>query len=241
MTEIPESSRVRACPSCATPMRRQSFGRRPMGSVDLDLCFDCQAIWFDAFESPALAPEGVIELFRAIESLQGRTARPLASLMRCVACRERLALTHDIQRTNRIVYYRCPEGHGRLTPFLQFLREKQFVRSLTPAEIDRLKVKVAQVRCSSCGGPVDITKDAACPWCRAPIAILDADAVRKTLAELQQARSAQPASPGADPDAILAAIVAGDRSSARFAGNAAWASQPVDLVHDALSLLTRAL
>jgi hypothetical protein len=88
---------------------------------------------------------------------------------------------------------------------------------------------------------VDITKDAACPWCRAPIAILDADAVRKTLAELQQPRSAQPASPGADPDAILAAIVAGDRSSARFAGNAAWASQPVDLVHDALSLLTRAL
>jgi endogenous inhibitor of DNA gyrase (YacG/DUF329 family) len=240
MTEIAASPRMRACPSCAAPMRRQAFGRRLNGSVDLDLCFDCQAIWFDAFESPALAPEAVIELFRAIESLQGRVARPLASLMRCVACRGRLALTHDIQRTNRIVYYRCPEGHGRLTPFLQFLREKQFVRSLTPAEIDRLKVKVAQVRCSSCGGPVDIAKDAACPWCRAPIAMLDADAVKKTLAELQQARSAQP-NPGADPDAIFAAIVAGDRSAARFGGRAVWDSEPVDLIHDALSLLTRAL
>ncbi|HSN22288.1 MAG TPA: hypothetical protein VLS49_16515, partial [Usitatibacter sp.] len=172
MTDPAAAARaVRGCPGCAAPMRRQTFGRRPLGTLDLDLCFDCQAIWFDAFESPQLTPGAVLQLFREIDAQRTRPPRPLAAVLRCVSCRERLALTHDIQRTNRIVYYRCPEGHGRFTTFLQFLREKDFVRSLTPVEVGRLSAAVAQVRCSSCGAPVDIARDAECPYCHAPISI----------------------------------------------------------------------
>lgn len=209
-------------------MRRQVFGRKPMGTVDLDLCFDCKAIWFDAFESPVLSAQAVLELFREIEAEQARPPRPLAEVLRCVACRDRLVLTHDIQRSNRIVYFRCPEGHGRLTTFVQFLREKQFIRSLTPAEIERLKVTVQQVRCSSCGGPVDIARDPVCPYCHAPIAILDADAVREALAELQQNRLPQPTASPVDPSWALDALAAGEGRDG------------VDLVHDVLSLLTKA-
>jgi len=78
----------------------------------------------------------------------------------------------------------CPEWHGRFITFLQFLREKQFVRSLSHAEVARLRATVAQVRCSSCGAPVDIEKGAACEYCHAPLAILDAGAVKRTLDEL---------------------------------------------------------
>lgn len=204
-------------------MKRETFGRKPLGTLDLDLCFDCQAIWFDAFESPQLTPGAVLKLFREIDAQRSRTPRAPGPVLRCVTCRDRLALTHDIQRTNRIVYYRCPEGHGRFTTFLQFLREKDFVRSLTPVEVQRLSAAVGQVRCSSCGAPVDIARDAECPYCHAPISILDVDAVRRTLDELGQEERQ---SAHVDPGAVLDALLMGRHD------------EPVDLVHGALSLLS---
>ncbi|HET7547141.1 MAG TPA: hypothetical protein VFJ86_05200 [Usitatibacter sp.] len=217
---------ARACPGCAAPMKRETFGRKPLGTLDLDLCLDCQAIWFDAFESPQLTPNAVQQLFREIDGLRARTPRPLGAVLRCVTCHGRLALTHDIQRTNRLVYYRCPEGHGRFTTFLQFLREKDFVRSLAPAELRRLAAAVGQVRCSSCGAPVDIARDDECRYCHAPISILDVDAVRRALDGLDQK---PPREAGVDPDAMLAALL-GERPD-----------EPPDLVHGALHLLSRHL
>lgn len=233
-------SQVRSCPGCGDAMRRQAFARKPLGTEDIDLCFGCQAIWFDAYESSQLTPGAVLELFRAIDAGgQGRAPRPLPATLRCVACRGALVLTHDLQRTNRFVYYRCPSGHGRYTTFLQFLREKDFVRSLTAAEIERLRATVAQVRCSSCGAPVDIAHDAQCPYCHAPIAILDADAMRRTFAGYA---AAEEHSHQVDPYAAIDALLAGQRADARLrAGEArltALPAAPVDLVHEALAMIT---
>jgi hypothetical protein len=221
-------------------MARQAFARKLAGTLDLDLCFDCQAIWFDAYESAQLTPGAVIGLFRTIEAQRARAARPLPEVLRCVACRGKLVLTHDIERTNRIVYYRCPQGDGRFTTFLQFLREKEFVRSVTPVEMQRLRATVAQVRCSSCGAPVDIAKDAECPYCHAPISILDADAVRRTLDQLEadERRRCTP-----DPAAMIDGLIEGKRAALRIdaAARGMAPREPVDLVHEALSLLTSAL
>jgi len=221
-------------------MARQAFARKLAGTLDLDLCFDCQAIWFDAYESAQLTPGAVIGLFRTIEAQRARAARPLPEVLRCVACRGKLVLTHDIERTNRIVYYRCPQGDGRFTTFLQFLREKEFVRSVTPVEMQRLRATVAQVRCSSCGAPVDIAKDAECPYCHAPISILDADAVRRTLDQLEadERRRCAP-----DPAAMIDGLIEGKRAALRIdaAARGMAPREPVDLVHEALSLLTSAL
>jgi hypothetical protein len=124
---------------------------------------------------------------------------------RCPVCKLTLALTHDIERTNHITYYRCPAGHGRLTTFFTFLREKNFVRSLSLAEIERLRQTVKQVRCSSCGAPVDVEHDGECSFCHAPIAILDPEAVAKALASLSDdERKRTQVSPTARIDAMLA-------------------------------------
>jgi len=168
-------------------MDKREFGRHPVGEVTIDVCWDCHALWFDQYESIALTPRSVIDLFRLIHEHRDKPARALADSMGCPHCRARLALTQDIQRTNRISYYRCPGGHGRLTTFFQFLREKQFVRSLSKLEIDGLRATVKQVRCSSCGGSVDLARDSACGYCRSPISVLDAAAVEKTLATLSDA------------------------------------------------------
>lgn len=191
-------------------MRRQSFSSRsPIGrGVDLDICYDCQGIWFDPFESAQLSPTAILELFEAIRK-QVAPARPLAVSCACPVCHRALSLTHDFERTNRITYFRCTEGHGRFTTFMQFLREKNFVRTLSPAEINRLRAVVAQVRCSSCGAPIDLGRDAECSYCHAPLAILDADAVSQTVTELKAAAGARP--PGITPTEAMNALVASTR------------------------------
>jgi hypothetical protein len=171
--------------------RRRLASRGGIWPVELDLCMSCQAIWFDNMESAQLTPGAVLELFDLIREGQGQPPRPISGSCACPVCHHALALVHDFERTNRITYYRCAGCHGRLTTFTQFLVEKNFVRSLSPAEISRLRAVVAQIRCASCGAPIDLAHDAACSYCRAPIAILDADAVQGTVAQLTHEEQAR--------------------------------------------------
>jgi hypothetical protein len=165
-------------------MQTKSFARKPNGGVEIDVCFHCHAMWFDQFESAQLAPGSIIQLFRDIHEHRDEPAREIPPDSKCPRCPAKLALTQDIQRTNRITYYRCPSGHGRLTTFFQFLREKNFVRTVTEPEMQALRAQVKQVRCSSCGGPIDLVNQTACPYCKAPVSILDPEAVSRTLKEL---------------------------------------------------------
>jgi Zn-finger nucleic acid-binding protein len=232
-----------ACPSCRAPMERRDFARRPLGELALDICFECRAIWFDQYESAQLAPGSVVTLFGMINETRDKPARPLGDAMDCPRCETRLALTQDVQRTNRISYHRCPQGHGRFTTFFQFLREKEFVRSLSVGEVEQLKATVKQVRCSSCGGAVDIGRDAACPYCRAPLSLLDSEAVCKALATLGDAQrlSAKPdtARVAAAFDEIVAARRAATKVDDWRSQVSTLASGPllVDLVVDGISRL----
>ena len=228
-----------ACPGCDAPMQRRAFPRKPVGDVELDFCFACHGVWFDAFESAQLTPGAVIHLFREIHEHDGTPGRPARDRMPCPRCRVPLKLTHDVQRTQRIVYHRCEQGHGRFSSFLQFLREKQFVRDLNLAEIDRLRATVRQVRCSGCGAPVDVQRDARCAYCRAPLAILDADAVGRTLQSLAAEERRRTT---VDPTAVMEAMLAGQRIERRVAlaegrANRALDLTAVDLVSGAIGLL----
>jgi len=168
-------------------MQTLVFERLLLGQVPLDFCFGCQLIWFDEHESTQLAPGGVIEVFKAFDEHRAPTRNPLSDLLDCPRCNSRLALTHDLQRTTHFSYYRCEWGHGRLTPFVQFLLEKNFVRPLSGSELAALKARVRSIQCSNCGAPIDLQQNTVCPYCRSPLAILDPDAVSKALRELNTA------------------------------------------------------
>ena len=144
------------CASCDQPMQPLMLARNIGGELQIDVCHPCHAIWFDRNESLQLAPGAVIELFRDINRHRDDARRQLAEGSSCPHCHAALVLTHDVVKTGRFTYYRCPHDHGRLTPFSEFLREKQFVRSLTPAELARVRVELKTVRCSSCGAPIDL-------------------------------------------------------------------------------------
>lgn len=169
-------------------MVKHRFERMQQGEVVLDLCFPCQGIWFDDFESVQITPGGVIQLFKLIHQHRDGDRQPLADLLRCPRCDEKLLHGMDVSKHGgKFNYHRCLQKHGRFTTFSQFMIEKGFVRHLQKTEIDTLSAKVAIVRCNSCGAPVDIRKDYACGHCRSPIAILDPAAVEKALARYQQA------------------------------------------------------
>jgi Zn-finger nucleic acid-binding protein len=217
-------------------MSAQSLERGLGGSVELDLCFPCQAVWFDQGESAQLAAQAVIDLFRLIHDHGDGERRALPQILQCPRCATRLTYTHDIVRSNAIAYYRCEFCRGRLTTFLQFLREKQFVRSLSAAEVAALSAQVRQVRCSGCGAAIDIGRDSVCPYCRAPVSVLDEKAVEKALSALQHA---EPARRETTPASLADALIARER--VRAAQREADIASGVDLVFTGIGALLDAL
>ena len=194
-------------------MVKQRFERLQLGEVILDLCFPCQGIWFDEFESVQITPGGIIELFRLIHERRDARRLPLRDPLHCPRCNEKLLHGLDVARPGgKFNYHRCLQKHGRFTTFAQFMIEKGFVRQLTAAEISQLAVKVASIRCSGCGAPVDIRKDHACTHCRSPIAILDPEAVERALARYQRAEVKRTT---VDVDALGDAIVMRERDRSR--------------------------
>jgi hypothetical protein len=162
-------------------MQTLELQRRAVGSLQVDLCYSCCLIWFDQSESAQLAPAAVLELFQQIharrESGRGRVSTSLS----CPRCVQGLVLTHDLCKSGPLQYFRCPDDGGRLTPFFQFLREKQFLRALTPVELKRVRAEVKQLQCSNCGAPVDLEHSTSCTYCNSPISILDANAVKDAM------------------------------------------------------------
>ncbi len=156
-------------------------GALPMGDLALDYCVTCRGIWFDPHESTRLAPASILELFRIIHDTQASDTQPIASYCACPRCREILVATRDVVRSGPFAYHRCPNGHGRFTSFAHFLTEKGFVRHMAKNEIKKLAASVRQFNCHACGGPIDLRTDTACPHCRAPIAVLDSEAMAKAF------------------------------------------------------------
>ena len=154
------------------------------GQLGVGSCAACNLLWFDQSGSIGLTPRAVLGLFQYIGTAAGAARTPLASTYRCPRCSDTLALTYDLQRSTRFTYWRCANDHGQLFTFNMFLREKNFIRSPTLAELNKLRQTVRQISCSQCGGPIDLSKDTACTHCGAPIALIDPDGVAKAVHDL---------------------------------------------------------
>ena len=178
-------------------MHQETFDGHLDRSVVIDICHTCQCFWFDARESVSLTPGSTLALFRVIGEKLARPQHSNAELAKCPRCKGRLRRTQDMQRSTRFEYLNCPNGHGRLITFLDFLREKDFIRPLTAQQIAELRQNVGSVNCANCGGPVDLSKGAACSHCGTPLSMLDIKQAEKLVAQLQKAedRSNQPIDP----------------------------------------------
>jgi hypothetical protein len=144
--------------------------------VAIDICRGCQVLWFDPREDLRLAPASTLKIFQIIakEAKSAAVSRRSATAPACPRCGLRLLQTHDQQHATKFEYLRCARGHGRLISFVNFLLEKDFIRPLSPEQIDELRQRKIQViSCSKCGAPVDLTHGPTCAHCGASLSMLD--------------------------------------------------------------------
>ena len=156
-------------------------------TVQLDACHACHGLWVDDRESLRLTPAATLQLFELIHDRRTAGRRPLAARLQCARCDLRLIDTHDRQRDTPFRYWRCGRRHGRFITFFDFLREKDFVRPLTPAQVAELRAQVRSVNCSNCGAPVDLQTSSACAYCRTALSMLDFTQVERMLTTLRDA------------------------------------------------------
>jgi Zn-finger nucleic acid-binding protein len=183
--------------------------------VEIDSCVSCQALWFDARENLQLTPASTLGVFRLIGEKVGRPSVEHRDLAKCPRCRAQLRRTQDIQRNTRFEYFRCPNDHGRLITFFDFLKEKQFVRPLTPQQVADLRRNIQSVNCSNCGAPIDLAKQSDCTHCGSPLSMLDMRQAETLVAQLQDADRSGKA---IDPALPLALARARRQSEAAFEG-----------------------
>ena len=158
-------------------------------AIEVDLCEPCQSLWFDGKENLQLTPGSILELFRAIGEHVGKPELRDGELVRCPRCQGRLRRARDMHRHTRFEYFRCPNDHGRLIYFFDFLKEKDFIRPLTPKQIHELRKNVKIINCSNCGGPVDLARGSACAHCGSPLSMLDMDQAERLVSQLRAADS----------------------------------------------------
>lgn len=186
------------CPSCTEPAAEHTLPGHHGTTVIIDICRRCQAIWFDGHESLRLSPGGTLQLFRLIGEAAASAPQPAVATLRCPRCSLRLRPVEDRQRTTRFRYHRCPQGHGRLITFYDFLREKDFIRPLSADQIAQLRAHVQTINCSNCGAPVDLAHESRCGHCRSPLSMLDlghATALVEQLRASEAPKAVDPALP----------------------------------------------
>ena len=155
--------------------------------LDVDVCTQCRAFWFEPFETLHLTPASTLRLFSLIAEGAG-SASAFPTTSHCPQCGQQLRLAHDRQRNTPFIYYRCDAGHGRFEPFIDFLREKDYIKPLSPQQINELRQSVQTIHCGNCGAPIDLTRDSACQHCGAALSMLDLSKVTRLPASTSPTR-----------------------------------------------------
>ena len=112
-------------------MQAHRFTSNQGHTLELDICFACQGLWFDRHENLKLSPQSVVELFRLLHEHRTDQHQPLSESMACPRCNTSLAKGFDVVRSGRYMIYRCGRQHGRFSSFSSFMVEKGFVRHMT--------------------------------------------------------------------------------------------------------------
>jgi Zn-finger nucleic acid-binding protein len=209
-------------------MSAQTFDGHQGRSVEVDLCDPCQSLWFDAQENLQLTPGATLALFRLIGEHVSKPSIQDGEIAKCPKCHARLRRTSDLQRGTRFEYFRCPNSHGRLTTFFQFLREKDFIKPLNAQQVAELRRKLQTVNCSNCGGPIDLAQGSDCSHCGSPLSMLDMAQAERLITQLQEAESYR-TSRQVDPALPLALARARLETESAFKGlpgHDPWASDP---------------
>lgn len=200
------------CPNCPAQMTDWTLGGRLGTQLTIDVCTPCQAFWFDGHKDLQLSPGSTLQLMKYIGEHSSSSKPALSQDLVCPRCGAALTLAHNMTRNVRFTYWQCGNQHGHFIAFFEFLKEKNFIRPLSPAEIQHLRESVQTVNCSSCGAAIDLRANSECPFCHSPVSMLDLKQQQQMLTELKEAAAPKPV----DPALPLKLALAREETSAVF-------------------------
>ena len=174
------------CPNCAAEMENMTLDAHLAAPVDIDVCTPCQAFWFDKYESLKLAAGSTLKLMRFIGERTAPAVKLGGESLNCPRCTARLRFTNDLQRSTRFTYWRCEKDHGRFIRFFEFLKEKNFIRPLTPQQIAELRQNIQVLNCSNCGAPIELGKASSCAHCGSAVSMLDMAQPERMMNQLRE-------------------------------------------------------
>lgn len=163
--------------------------------LTVDVCAPCQLFWFDEHKDLQLSPGSTLELMKYVGEHSSSPKPALSQALLCPRCGTALTLAHNMTRNVRFTYWQCPNQHGHFIGFFEFLKEKNFIRPLSPSEIQHLRESVQTVKCSSCGASIDLQTSSVCPFCHSPVSMLDLKEQQQMLAQLKEAAEPKPVDP----------------------------------------------
>jgi hypothetical protein len=139
--------------------------------VEIDLCMPCQALWFDLHEDMKLTEGSTRTLMDLIRKDGSDGDSRIADVLCCPRCAGHLRFVHDLQADTHFSYWRCDQ-HGKLIRFLEFMKEKSYIRELSREEIEDLRQKIGIIHCANCGAAIDLGKGSRCAYCGSPVSML---------------------------------------------------------------------
>jgi predicted nucleic acid-binding Zn ribbon protein len=161
-----------ACGNCRQPMQRLALAGHYNQRVDLDLCRNCDLVWFDGTESAQLGGPALLELIGAMVAARALPHEMLRADARCPRCDGALELVHNLSRWGQSSQLQCRRRHGAYQSFGQFLQEKGLLRPMSLVDRARLLRDHGRIECVNCGGQIG-KDDELCPWCRSIPSLLD--------------------------------------------------------------------
>jgi hypothetical protein len=176
-------------------MQTHTLGGHLGRDVDVDVCVPCQSIWFDAKENLQLTPGATLAVFRVIGENVSRPSPQDGEIVKCPRCNGQLRRTRDMQRNTRFEYFRCPNNHGRLSTFFEFLKEKDFIKPLNAQQVAELRKNLQSINCSNCGAPIDLGRRTDCAHCGSALSMLDFQQAEKLVNQLRTADAGKPIDP----------------------------------------------
>jgi len=100
-----------------------SYNDRTGEKIVIDVCRDCQLLWLDTGEE-MLAQKSLLVVAEKIVEWIKPGVEIDANVCACPVCAEKLARIEDKYTENQSVYFLCPNDHGMLISFADFLRFK---------------------------------------------------------------------------------------------------------------------
>lgn len=161
-----------ACGNCGTVMRAVALAGHYGSTVTIDLCPDCDLVWFDDVETARLSGPGLLDLIGEMAAAHGLPHRSVSASIACPRCAGPVRSVHNRSRWGASMQLACSKRHGAYQSFAQFLAEKGLTRPMGSADRARLLQRDGHLHCINCGA--ELAADAAqCRWCGSVPAIVD--------------------------------------------------------------------